>query len=200
MVVYIYIYIVGDESLNPLAAEHLQKAPHLIRTQARRWTWFQAERDRRSTFGDAAGISVGIDRTATLALYNALRSEQQRGALRYILCGAFFAPKDEAGKCIHCGSDDTGADHVWFHCHRWQEERNRYATHGMPFLDWSAASRCLGLCLDTDPRPRRIVHAQALMIAIFMQILRNAGVTVSPSASIVDDEIISNAIATIPVP
>eukprot|EP00973_Karenia_brevis_P016714 2290196-Karenia_brevis.AAC.1 len=113
---------------------------HEVREGLRLASWKHAESRRE----DMRGISGGIDRLATLALYKKrATTDYDKGVLRSILSGALRTQKDlhKAGiacssHCPHCGLDvDEDLNHVWWDCPCWDAIRKSWANHLFLYRD-----------------------------------------------------------------
>eukprot|EP00663_Eupelagonemidae_sp_cell21sb_P000684 gene685-3478_t len=112
---------------------------HAVRDALRVTQWTNAEARRRQYSNDMQGISRGIDRRATLALYNNRRTTRlERGYLRVILTGGVLSTKRLAemkvapeiypsdGPCPFCRGAVETVFHMWWECLTWEPLRQRH--------------------------------------------------------------------------
>lgn len=190
---------IGNAVFDPCNPDDLKALPHALRSAARAQVWRTTETNCGRSFGDASGLAVGVNRPATLALYANASSPQVKGALRYILVGAFFAPKNEDRACTFCESIDADVEHVWWHCPQWQQLRDNICINVHAVLTLPKVMRVMGVVtLDCD-RPRLVVLMQSVMVEIFMAVLAASGSSVPSTANKVPSDELRRAIRVCPV-
>lgn len=145
---------------------------HLARFFARKAIWRQVSEQRRG-HDDVGGILGGIDRerTAKLLQSRAL-TETRRGALRFLLAGAFWQP---SSACSRCGGDG-GVRHALWECPRFAEIRQHWGLTQDLLVRLPRLTATLGVAtadLDSDIDVEKLQHG---FIEIFRLVLRDSGV------------------------
>ena len=165
---------------------------HELREQARKMVWSQTRSDTRRYSGDQLphlgdiGLPDGVDRKATMALYNATKHRGDQGVLRVILCNGVWTASSRSRlpgnfqmppTCPFCNSGEHETlEHLWWRCSAWTTSRTaafpEYPNEieALNFGEWP---RCTVTCgiknLGTEIGDDVIICAQKMMVAIFKQ-------------------------------
>lgn len=146
--------------------------PHAARDLARRAVWRQVAEQRRG-FADTLGINHGIDRDRTLQLMKSNElTETMKGALRFIISGAFWQPQ---GQCPHCEAE-AGVRHALWYCPRFAEIRLFYGMNNVNVDSLPVITQCLGIYLIDYNLDMDHILLQKGMLHIFRAILHDNGV------------------------
>ena len=143
---------------------------HHCREGARLAVWKTIDKERAREGRIHWKLSDGIDRSATIKLYNQTSAVRQ-GTLRKILLDGVWTQASRAklldsdGDPIACGAAIENTEHLWWNCSRWHAIRQQH--HCLDLQeDYSRAFRNLSIQLVTDPK-ENTWKVQKMMIEIF---------------------------------
>ena len=167
----------GTQTWDPRNPEQMAAIPHLLRERGRRHLWRATwETRRRRDAGNAGGpandmdgIQQDFDPKLARVLYDQVDPRWQ-GALRYVMTGAFYAPRprEEDGSwgdsCLYCGAHRPTAAHAFWECPAWETIRARRT---LP--DPTTLPPCMRNCgLPPAGTPEAtVINVQATMAEIF---------------------------------
>ena len=148
------------------------KWAHYCREAARLSVWRLIDKERGREGRTLWGLASGVDRTETMNLY--MKSDaRQQGILRKIILNAVWTqtrrakmPHTDADPMCPCGMEHETLKHLWWHCPRWNDIRDRHGYTEVNSDTWSPALRDLGVKLNSDDR-HDVPDIQNMMVAIF---------------------------------
>ena len=160
-------------SLLPFLGTPSAESGHKARELARNAAWRQVE-EQRKKHGDAVGVGGGIDREQTWQLLrDGNLSETRRGALRYIISGAFY--QDEHAPCPRCGGHNS-VEHAFWECPFFADIRRRFGLHGVNAFELPVMLRILGIVPAGFVGHVHVGDLQSMQIEIFRAVLADSGV------------------------
>ena len=168
---------------------------HELREQGRKMIWSQTRSDMRRYIrnpGDQlphlvdVGLSGGVDRKATMTLYNCLTNQRDKGILRTIISNGVWTAKIrkllpqnsvESDVCPYCESGQVeDLHHLWWSCPAWSTTRratfNDYPNDvdAMGFNNWAQCTITCGIKNKADNVPEGVItDVQMMMLAVFKE-------------------------------
>ena len=130
------------------------------------------------------GLHGGVDRFATMKLYNTLTDPGDKGILRTIVCNGVWTASSRSllpqnagmsNMCYHCESGAVETlNHLWWECPAWNASRRSifenypHDVQALNFAEWPQCALSCGIKnLDTIIPEGIITGVQSMMLNVF---------------------------------